>query len=253
MNFPYHYCIGALLLVLILIIFKIATVKWYSNFTIARTEDVVSTVDGQSYRVHLTHDNFAGAANTMAILNRRVTALLRHLRFRYFKGPDSIANGDAYPDRRATVARLLSRYNPDNLAENSPMDPQGDTAYTIDKGSVLAICLRTKSQSDLKEEVSCEGALKNGTKDCAPLIRAVAHSIHNIDILTFVTFHELAHIAIEEHDHPKRFWQAFKFILQEARLAGILLGTNYTKVPERYCGMDVDYNPLYDKALRAIQ
>jgi hypothetical protein len=213
MNFPYHYCIGALLLVLILIIFKIATVKWYSNFTIARTEDVVSTVDGQSYRVH----------------------------------------GDAYPDRRATVARLLSRYNPDNLAENSPMDPQGDTAYTIDKGSVLAICLRTKSQSDLKEEVSCEGALKNGTKDCAPLIRAVAHSIHNIDILTFVTFHELAHIAIEEHDHPKRFWQAFKFILQEARLAGILLGTNYTKVPERYCGMDVDYNPLYDKALRAIQ
>ena len=71
--------------------------------------------------------------------------------------------------RRAAVELLLARYNQDNLAENSPRDPTGDTAYSLNKGAIVAICLRDRTRPD---------------------------SIHDIEILTFVTLHDMPHIAI---------------------------------------------------------
>ena len=144
---------------------------------------------------------------------------MRHLRDKYLRGPLA---GRAPPARAQAVRRLLARYNPDNLAENSPRDPEGDTSYTVDKGGVLALCLRERAGSD---------------------------ALHDLETLTFVTFHELAHIAIEEVDHPPRFWQAFKFLLAEGAEAGLLAGVDYGRRPVKYCGLAVDYNPLYDPAL----
>jgi hypothetical protein len=139
------------------------------RFTIEQTSGVVSTVDGVSYRVHGGHAGAQQAADTLATLNLRVIELIRHLRGRYAGG----AAGARYPARRRAVQRLLARYNPDNLAENSPKDPGGDTAYSLDKGAIVAICLRN---------------------------RGGGATLHDLDVLTFVTYHELAHIAVEARD-----------------------------------------------------
>lgn len=186
------------------------------RFTIEQTREVVSRVDGMRYRVHEGHTGPQRAADTLAALNGRVIDLMRFLRGRYLRGAD----GELHPERREAVRRLLARYNPDNLAENSPKDPSGDTSYTLDKGAVVAICLRERDPR--------------------------VNDIHDLDTLTFVTLHEMVHIAIEDVDHPPRFWSAFRFILEEAEDAGIYTSPRYAQAPRQYCGVKIDYNPRYD-------
>jgi hypothetical protein len=192
------------------------------RFTIEQTSEVVSHVDGMRYRVHGGHAGPQKAADTLAALNGRVIDLMRFLRGRYLRG----AGGELSPERREAVRRLLARYNPDNLAENSPKDPSGDTSYTLDKGAVVAICLRER--------------------DPAASGDPRVHDIHDLDTLTFVTLHEMAHIAIEDVDHPPRFWSAFRFILEEAEDAGLYTSPRYAQAPRQYCGVRIDYNPRYD-------
>lgn len=192
------------------------------QYTLGRTEGIRAAADGLRYRVHTVHANPSAAAETMAELNRRSVELMRHLRDKYLRGP--LAGRS--PARARAVERLLRLYNPDNLAENSPRDPDGDTSYTVDKGAILALCLREKNPA--------------------------GHRLHDLETLTFVTLHELTHIAVEDLDHPPRFWQAFKFVLEEAVEAGLLRGVDYGRRPTAYCGMDIDYNPYFDRELQAL-
>jgi hypothetical protein len=185
------------------------------HFAIEHTRPVVSHVDGLRYRVHTDHAGSQRAADLLAALNARITELLRSLRARYVRG----AAGALHPARRAAVVRLLARYNPDNLAENSPEDPTGDSSYSLDKGAVVAMCLRE---------------------------RGAGGGLHDLDTLTFVALHEMAHLAVDAVDHPGEFWSAFRFLLLEAEGAGIYRSPDYARAPIRYCGVPVDYNPRYD-------
>lgn len=221
-----RWLIGAVVLLIILI--ATAARRRGDHFTLGRTREVHSGVDGLPYRVHLIHTDPSRAADTMAELNRRAVELMRFLRQKYLR---SGAQG-AHFEREHATKRLLGLYNPDNLAENSPRDPEGDTSYTIDKGAILALCLREKDPG------------RSGDPR--------AHDIHDLETLTFVTLHELTHIAIEDLDHPPRFWRAFRFILEDAREAGIIRGVDYGRHPTVYCGMDIDYNPLFDASLVPI-
>jgi len=197
------------------------------HFTLSKTREVPSSLDGQKYRVHLAHDAPAEAADRLAAVNRRTIELIRHLRDRYVRAPPGAAVSEA---RRTVALRLLGRYNPDNLAENSPRDPDGDTSYTINKGVVLALCLR-------------EGAAGGDG----------VYDLHDVETLTFVTFHELAHIGIKDIDHPDRFWRAFKFLLEEADEAGLIRNTDYARRSINYCGLPVDYNPFFDRGLPSLR
>jgi len=199
------------------------------RFTIEQTSEFVSRVDGMRYRVHGGHAGPQRAADALAALNGRVIDLMRYLRGRYLRGG---AAGDLYPERREAVRRLLERYNPDNLAENSPKDPSGDTSYTLDKGAIVAICLRER--------------------DPAASGDPAVHDIHDLDTLTFVTLHEMAHIAIDDVDHPPRFWSAFRFLLEEAEAAGIYASPDYARAPRQYCGVKIDYNPRRDPSTPSL-
>jgi len=219
------WALGAVVLLLLLLVAVSAFLAWRERdrFALNRTREICSSVDGLPYRVHLVHGNPPRAADTMAELNRRAVGLMRHLRAKYLRGPTR----GAFPEREHATARLLERYNPDNLAENSPRAPEGDTSYTVGKGATLALCLREKGP-------------------------ARAHGFHDLETLTFVTLHELTHIAIEDHDHPPRFWRAFRFLLEEAVQAGILQGVDYGRRPAVYCGLGIDYSPLHDPSLAPI-
>jgi hypothetical protein len=213
--------------IIIVIIFVYYNYGWYS---IAQTHDICSDVDGQVYKVHTSHENPQNAANLMALLNMRVIDLMRVLRRKYGGANGSVNGGNATGNTTASqldfrvsaTRKMLKRYNPDNLVENSPKDPKGDTAYSLNKGETIAICLRDKKQ----------------------------YSLHDLDILTFVTYHEMAHIAIDDLDHPPEFWSVFKFLLIESALAGIYTSADFRNEPEMYCGLRVDYNPMYDPSVQ---
>jgi len=113
--------------------------------------------------------------------------------------------------------RLVAGYNPTKISETLPTSEL--TAYSENKGEKLAFCLNKS---------------KNGTK------------LIDINTLTFVALHELSHIATKSIGHKQEFWQNFKWILENAKEAGIYSPIDYKKQPEEYCGMKINDNPYYD-------
>jgi hypothetical protein len=176
--------------------------------------------DGKSYKVHNFNDA-NDAANALAEMNFVMVKLIAYLKYKYvgrgYQKNEFVSNYD----KISAVNNILNRYNPDNLVENSPND-KTDTSYTLNKGSTIAFCLREKNA--------------NG-------------DLHDINTLIFVAIHELVHIAIDDNDHPPIFWKTFKWLLQEAELGNIYFSQDYQKNPVKYCGMGVNYNPLYDDSV----
>ena len=113
--------------------------------------------------------------------------------------------------------RLVNGFNPTKISETLPTSEL--TAYSENKGEKLAFCLNKK---------------KDGTK------------LIDINTLTFVALHELSHIATQSVGHGQEFWENFKWVLQNAKEAGIYSPIDYKKYPEEYCGMTINDNPYYD-------
>ena len=113
--------------------------------------------------------------------------------------------------------RLVEGFNPSKISETLPTSEL--TAYSENKGEKLAFCLNKK---------------KDGTK------------LIDINTLTFVALHELSHIATKSVGHGQEFWENFKWVLQNAKEAGIYSPIDYKKYPEEYCGMTINDNPFYD-------
>ena len=121
-----------------------------------------------------------------------------------------------FPDNE-NVQRMVQKFNPTKISETLPTSEY--TAYSENKGEKLAFCLNKE---------------KNGSK------------LIDINTLTFVAIHELAHIMTLSEGHKQEFWQNFKFLLEQAKAANIYDPVNYKKNPESYCGMDITDNPYYD-------
>lgn len=115
------------------------------------------------------------------------------------------------------VQRLVQKFNPTKISETLPTSEF--TAYSENKGEKLAFCL-------------------NKEKDGTQLI--------DENTLIFVAIHELAHITTVSEGHKQEFWQNFKFLLENAKAAGIYDPVDYKKKPQSYCGMDITDNPYYD-------
>ena len=67
----------------------------------------------------------------------------------------------------------------------------------------------------------------------------------DINTLTFVAVHELAHLMTSSIGHKKEFWDNFTFMLEYATEAGLYEAVDYSKKPSEYCGLTIDSNPLY--------
>ena len=113
--------------------------------------------------------------------------------------------------------RLVEGFNPKKISETVPTSEL--TAYSENKGEKIAFCLNT-------------------TKEGNRLI--------DINTLTFVALHELSHIMTESIGHKQEFWQNFKFLLQNAKEAGVYDPVDYKKKPKEYCGMKINDNPYFD-------
>lgn len=121
-----------------------------------------------------------------------------------------------HPEDPRTI-RLVDGFNPKKISETLPTSEL--TAYSENKGEKLAFCLNT-------------------TKEGNKLI--------DLSTLTFVALHEISHIMTESIGHKQEFWQNFKFLLENAKAAGIYDPVDYKKKPQEYCGMKINDNPYYD-------
>ena len=94
------------------------------------------------------------------------------------------------------------------------------TAYSENKGEKIAFCLNTQKENN--------------------------ETLIDIDTLSFVAIHELAHVMTLSIGHKQEFWDNFKFLLENAKEAGIHTPRNYKDEPAEYCGMKITDNPYYD-------
>jgi hypothetical protein len=125
--------------------------------------------------------------------------------------------GQKHPDKD-NVKRLVSGFNPKKVSETLPTSTY--TAYSENKGEKLAFCLNKKKEEN--------------------------DNLIDEDTLTFVAIHELSHIATKSIGHKTEFWENFKFLLENAKAAGIHNPVDYKKDNREYCGMNIKDSPYYD-------
>jgi hypothetical protein len=113
---------------------------------------------------------------------------------------------------------MVENFNPTTIKETLPTSEY--TAYSENKGEKLAFCLNKKKSNN--------------------------ENLIDPNTLSFVAFHELAHIMTESVGHTDEFWQNFKFLLEHAVELKLYTPVDYKKEPENYCGMDITDNPYYD-------
>lgn len=117
-----------------------------------------------------------------------------------------------------SVKRLVDGFNPKKIMETLPTSQF--TAYSENKGEKIAFCLNRKKGDN--------------------------NVLIDENTLTFVAIHELSHVMTKSIGHKSEFWQNFKFLLENAKEAGIHQPVDYKKEPQEYCGMKIHDNPYYD-------
>lgn len=123
---------------------------------------------------------------------------------------------EKFPDEDR-AKRLKENFNPHKINEILPNSEH--TAYSENKGEKIAFCLTKTKKSD---------------------------NLIDVNTLTFVALHELAHVMTKSIGHTDEFWSNFKFLIKQADMINIYKPIDYKKDPVVYCGMDITDNPLYD-------
>ena len=125
--------------------------------------------------------------------------------------------GKKHPDNE-DIKRLVKGFNPKKIVETLPTSSY--TAYSENKGEKVAFCLNVKKENN--------------------------DNLIDEHTLIFVAIHELSHVMTKSIGHKKEFWNNFKFLLQEAKEAGIHEPANYKKQPKEFCSMEINDNPYFD-------
>jgi len=197
------------LIIGIFIIITLLILWLYYNHNLTLTEheiehfvSKISSLNNNRYEVQ-DYPNNDNAANMLAQINKNIKNIIECMNNKY---PNDIR-----------VKRLKERTQ--DLKIEEPPQEDGTSSYTINKGELMAICLRKKDASK---------------------------AFHSLNTLTFVIIHELAHIMTISEGHTSEFMSNFKFILKEANECGLYSPEDYARKPIIYCGVSVSHNPFYE-------
>lgn len=148
------------------------------------------------------------AADLMALVRLNMQKLKLHLE-------------SSYPDK-VQVVQLKRNFLADagRMFESTP-DAEF-TSYSVNKGEAVHFCLRQRDDNHEK--------------------------LVDIDIMTFVAIHEMAHMITKTVGHGPDFWNNFGWLLQEAEQIQIYKHRDFTAHPVNYCGMKITDQPSYDAA-----
>ena len=141
---------------------------------------------------------------------------------------DKVAAADMLAKLRAKMRTFISRLDKTDpavsrlnrkfsavLVENGPTSKY--TSYTVNKGHKMFMCVRERDAGD---------------------------ALVDENTLFFVALHELAHVMSVSVGHTGEFWDHFKYLLQRAKDEGFYQYQDYSKEPQKYCGMTIAKNPL---------
>ena len=184
-------------IIIIIILITICCMNYYNKNKDITT--VKSNVDGRIYMVAKLPDSM-DAANKLANINKNILELIKYCNNNNNNTADNF--------------KRLNNYNPDTLGEL--VDKSKYTAYNINKGEEIAICIRDKNNKLLDDMNSC----------------------------MFIIIHELAHIMTVTEQHTPEFWNNMKYLLEQAREIGIYTPQNYKNNPVIYCGQEINSTPL---------
>jgi predicted metal-dependent hydrolase len=116
------------------------------------------------------------------------------------------------------VKRLVANFNPKKIMEILPTSQY--TAYSENKGEKIAFCLNVTKNND-------ENLIDEHT-------------------LMFVAIHELSHVMTLSIGHKSEFWENFRFLLENAKEAGIHEPVDYSKTPTEYCSLKITDSPYFE-------
>jgi hypothetical protein len=184
---------------------------------------VKSMLDGREYDVIEYFENPELAAEILADINSKNLELISYLEKKYLTLPINSNKSDEWLNHyRLLTQRLLKNYRPNVLSENDPPDKH-NTSWTENKGKVLTMCIREKASGQ--------------------------NNFHGLNVLMFVSVHEMAHIASIKYGHDEEFWFNFKCLLTEAVELGIYDPVDYSLHPEVYCSLELNHSPLFDDTI----
>ena len=149
--------------------------------------------------------------------------------------PDKLEAANRLAEVRSRILRLMTHFKQsktDNqialdILKNFDADPtrfsestpdSSYTSFTLNKGEKIHVCLRQKNSSQ---------------------------DLVDVNILTFVTLHEVGHIGTREIGHTPLFWNNFAWILKQAEELGIYEFQNFAEQPVAYCGISITDQPKY--------
>jgi len=161
---------------------------------------IKSTVDNRDYEVRDLPDKL-DAANMLADISDKLTRLV-----------EQVVSSDS---ERDGVQQLKRNFNSRNIIENTPGGKY--TAYSVNKGEQLALCLR-----DAKDDTFIE-----------------------LNLIIFVAIHEIAHVMTDEVGHTTKFWDNMRYLLEEGSKIGIYSPEDYSKNPKMYCGLEINSSPYH--------
>ena len=147
------------------------------------------------------------AADLLALVNENLKSVVEYCK--------------KYHLDNSITQRLIKNFNSDNIVEILPTSQY--TAYSENKGEKLAFCVNKNNKQE-----------ENG-------------ELIDINTLTFVALHELAHIGTKSVGHTAEFWDNFKFLLIQAEKIKIYKPVDYSKNSKMYCGMEINDNPYFNK------
>ena len=221
---------STLLLLLVVILLCKTDIRRMFRSTFSGLETVI--VKDCKFKVLPGYEDKVGAAELLYDVDADIKTLINHMNSKYT--PDVLKS---MPESKRKiyeqiVRRLRNTYSRDALEETLPNTPKIDVSYNLNKGEVLALCLR-----DYK-----------------------TYNFHKKNDILFVTLHEIAHslncdessfqCGDESYGHTTIFWFIFKVLLENATECGIYTKYNYKANPINYCSMPITYSPLYDPTLQ---
>ncbi len=185
--------------IIMIIILVLICIMNYMN----KNKDVTSvksTKDGRVYMVAKLPDSL-DAANKLADINSNISTLINHCK-------------DINQDN---FKRLKQNYNPDTLFEL--VDKSKYTAYNVNKGEEIAICIRDKNNKIIDDMNSC----------------------------MFIIIHELAHLMTITEQHTPEFWDNMRQLLEKGNECSVYKPIDYSKNPQYYCNQLIQETPYIFK------
>ncbi len=113
------------------------------------------------------------------------------------------------------IDRLSIKFKPNNLTEST--SDSKFTSYSVNKGQKIVFCIRERDEQN---------------------------KLVDLNTITFVALHELAHVMTRGIGHHKKFWDNFRFLLKHAIDNNFYKYQAFHLEPVKYCNTTISDTPL---------